>query len=157
MRQNHVLGEFGTPKSKRSTRSVPMADEVAGELERLFQQAARQADDDLVFADPITGGPLSKAADNRRFRKALKAARLDPARRIHDLRHTFGTRCAAAGVRSRPYGWCRSGSDGTCLKEVPATAALMIVGVLTLRRKEAGDGRSGQDDDRGGRQEGAAR
>jgi integrase len=54
-----------------------------------------------VFADPHTGGPLSKAGDNRRFRKALKAARLDTARHIHDLRHTFGTRCAAAGVPMR--------------------------------------------------------
>ena len=32
VRQNYVLGEFGTPKSRRSTRSVPMADEVAGSL-----------------------------------------------------------------------------------------------------------------------------
>ncbi len=33
--------------------------------------------------------------------KALKAARLDESHRIHDLRHTFGTRCAAAGVSMR--------------------------------------------------------
>ena len=57
---------------------------------------------------------------------------------------------------SRPVAWCRWPSDGTW-GMVPATAALMIVGVLTLRRKEAGGGRSGQDDDRGGRQAGAAR
>lgn len=37
VRQNYVLGEFGTPKSRRSTRSVPMADAVAGELERLYR------------------------------------------------------------------------------------------------------------------------
>ena len=37
VRQNYVLGEFGTPKSRRSTRSVPLADVVAGELDRLFQ------------------------------------------------------------------------------------------------------------------------
>jgi hypothetical protein len=30
-----VLGENGTPKSKRSTRSVPMAAEVGGELDWL--------------------------------------------------------------------------------------------------------------------------
>ena len=28
VRQNYVLGEYGTPKSRRSTRSVPMAAEV---------------------------------------------------------------------------------------------------------------------------------
>jgi integrase len=49
----------------------------------------------------VTAGALSKAANNRRFRRALRAAHLDESRRIHDLRHTFGTRCAAAGVPMR--------------------------------------------------------
>jgi integrase len=101
VRQNYVLGEFGTPKSKRSTRSVPMADAVGGELERLFKASSRQGDDELVFADPHTGGPLDKAAILRRYRKALKAAKLDESHRFHDLRHTFGTRMAAAGVSMR--------------------------------------------------------
>ena len=78
-----------------------MADAVAGELDRLYQASTRQADDDLVFADPRTGGPLSKPAILRRYRRALKAARLDETRRFHDLRHTFGTRMAAAGVPMR--------------------------------------------------------
>lgn len=101
VRQNYVLGEFGTPKSRRSTRSVPMADQVAGELDRLFQSSRHQADDDLAFADPFTAGPLAKAAILRRYRRALKAARLDPAHTFHHLRHTFGTRMAAAGVPMR--------------------------------------------------------
>ena len=33
VRRNFVRGEFGTPKSKRSSRSVPLADRVAGELD----------------------------------------------------------------------------------------------------------------------------
>jgi integrase len=57
VRQNYVMGEFGTPKSRRSTRSVPMADEVGGALERLFKASRWQADDDLVFAHPATGRP----------------------------------------------------------------------------------------------------
>jgi integrase len=101
VRQNYVLGEFGTPKSKRSTRSVPLADAVGGELERLFKASGRQGDDDLVFADPHTSGPLDKAAILRRYRKVLRAAKLDESRRFHDLRHTFGTRMAAAGVSMR--------------------------------------------------------
>jgi integrase len=102
VRQNFVLGEFGTPKSRRSTRSVPMADTVGGELDRLFKASSRQDDDDLVFADdPRTGGPLDKSAILRRYRKALKAARLDESHRFHDLRHTFGTAMAAAGVPMR--------------------------------------------------------
>ena len=35
------------------------------------------------------------------MRKALKAAKLDESHRFHDLRHTFGTRMAAAGVPMR--------------------------------------------------------
>jgi integrase len=106
VRQNYVLGEFGTPKSKRSTRSVPMADPVAAELERLYQATEARTgspprDDELVFADPLTGGPLNKKMVLQRFRAALEAARLDPARRFHDLRHTFGTQMAAAGVAMR--------------------------------------------------------
>ena len=101
MRSNYVLGEFGTPKSKRSTRSVPMADEVAGELERYFQVSGEPADDALVLPDPHTGEPLDKAAVLRRMRKALGAAGLDTAHRFHDLRHTFGTAMAAAGVPMR--------------------------------------------------------
>ena len=103
VRQNWVLGEFGTPKSKRSTRSVPMADEVGGELERLFKQSRWQGDDDLVFAHPVTGEPLYKPGILRRMRKALRAAKLDESHRFHDLRHTFGTRMAAAGVPMRTF------------------------------------------------------
>ena len=101
VRQNYVRGEFGTPKSKRSTRSVPMADEVAGELERLFQSSRCQADDDLVFAHPVTGDVLPKANVTRRMRAALKAAGLSEEHTFHHLRHTFGTAMAAAGVPLR--------------------------------------------------------
>ena len=101
VRQNYVRGEFGTPKSRRSIRSVPMADEVGVELERLFQRSRHQHDGDLVFAHPATGGPLHKPGVLRRMRRALKAAGLDETHRFHDLRHTFGTRMAAAGVPMR--------------------------------------------------------
>jgi integrase len=101
VRQNYVRGAFGTPKSKRSTRSVPMVDEVAGVLERLFQSTAWQDDDDLVFAHPATGSVLPKANVTRRTRAAMKSAGLSPAHRFHDLRHTFGTTMAAGGVPLR--------------------------------------------------------
>jgi hypothetical protein len=39
----------------------------------------------LVFSDPITGGPMNKAAILRRFRAALKAARLDETHTFHHL------------------------------------------------------------------------
>jgi integrase len=54
-----------------------------------------------VFGHPATGGPLHKPGASQRMQKALKAAGLDRAHRFHDLRHTFGTRMAAAGVPTR--------------------------------------------------------
>lgn len=102
VRRNYVKGEWGTPKSKRSERSVPLADVVAGELDRLFQASRTQGDDDLVFGHPVrVGQPLERAGVLRRFRHALKAAGLDETHVFHDLRHTFGTRMAASGVPMR--------------------------------------------------------
>ena len=99
-RQNYVRGHWGTPKSRRGSRAVPMVDRVAGELERHFQRSAYQGDDDLVFCNPHTGRVLDHSALSRRFKKALRAAALREVR-FNDLRHTFGTRMAAAGVPMR--------------------------------------------------------
>lgn len=78
-----------------------MADRVAGELDRLYKASGQPTEDDLVFADVHNGGPLSKPAILRRFRKALAVAGLDETRRFHDLRHTFGTAMAATGLPMR--------------------------------------------------------
>lgn len=99
VRRNYVLGEFDTPKSRRSSRAVPMTLEVAQALATWVPVDATE--DDLVFADPVMGGPLSNAAILRRMRHALKAAGLPRERVFHDLRHTFGTSCAAGGVPMR--------------------------------------------------------
>jgi len=100
VRRSFVRGEFGTPKSRRSSRSVPLADEVAGELERHFQRSAYQGDGDLVFCHPQTGQPLDRSRLLKRFKAAGKLAGLKHVR-FHDLRHTFGTRMAGAGVPLR--------------------------------------------------------
>jgi integrase len=98
--RNHVLGQFDTPKSRRSARSVPLSSHLAQEL-RGWQQATRWKDPDaLVFAEPASGDVLRRGALMRRYRRALKAAKIDP-HRFHDLRHTFGTAMAAAGVPMR--------------------------------------------------------
>jgi integrase len=98
--RNHVLGQFDTPKSRRSARSVPLSSQLARELRR-WQQATRwRAPDALVFAEPVSGDVLRRGALMRRYRRALKAAKIDP-HRFHDLRHTFGTAMAAAGVPMR--------------------------------------------------------
>ncbi len=92
---------FTTPKSRRSERAIPMPDEVAGRLDRLYQQSEHQADTDLVFADPITGEPLGHRRMYERLRAALKAAALDETFGFHSLRHSYGTALAAQGVPMR--------------------------------------------------------
>jgi integrase len=101
VRRSHVLGEFNTPKSRRGSRSVPMNQRVAGELDQWQQRTRWGGDGDLVFAEPATGDVLARGALMRRYRRALKAARLEEAHRFHDLRHTFGTAMAAGGVPMR--------------------------------------------------------
>jgi integrase len=100
VRQNYVRGHWGTPKSRRGSRSVPMADRVARALEGHFQRSAYQCDDDLVFCHPQTGRVLDHSALNRRYKKALRTAAVREVR-FNDLRHTFGTRMAGAGVPLR--------------------------------------------------------
>ena len=78
-----------------------MADAVGAALDRHFKASRWQGDDDLVFAHPVTGEPLSKHQNLRRFRAALRAAGLDDSHVFHHLRHTFGTQMAAVGTPMR--------------------------------------------------------
>jgi len=71
-----------------------------GELDLLFQAAAYDADSDLVFAHPHTGKPIDPSKLLKRYTAALRRAGVRDVR-FHDLRHTFGTRMAAAGVPMR--------------------------------------------------------
>jgi integrase len=77
-----------------------MVDRVAGELERHFQRSAFQGDEELVFPHPHTGQVLDHSALVRRYKRALRAAGVREVR-FNDLRHTFGTRMAAAGIPLR--------------------------------------------------------
>jgi integrase len=92
--------QFGRPKSKRSSRSVPMHDRVGAELERHFQRSHYTADDDLALCHPHTGGPLDHSRVLKRFKAALRTAAIRPIL-FHDLRHTVGTQMAAAGIPMR--------------------------------------------------------
>jgi integrase len=53
-----------------------------------------------VFAHPVTGKPIDRSKLLKRFKAALRRAAVRPVR-FHDLRHTFGTRMAGAGVPMR--------------------------------------------------------
>jgi integrase len=100
VRFSRSRGRLGPTKSKRSSRAVPLAFALAGELERHYQRTPFKADEDLVFAHPHTGGPYDRSRLLKRFKAALRRAAVREVR-FHDLRHTFGTRMAAAGVPMR--------------------------------------------------------
>jgi integrase len=90
----------GTPKTEGSERRVPLPDEVAGALDRLYRAHGEPPVDRLVFPSSRDGGPLGESTIARQLAAALKAAKL-PHHTFHDFRHTFGTSMAAAGVPMR--------------------------------------------------------
>ncbi|MGZ4235303.1 MAG: tyrosine-type recombinase/integrase, partial [Solirubrobacteraceae bacterium] len=100
VRRNYVRGEFGTPKSRRGSRSIPLADRLGGELDMLHRRSRWARDEDLVFANPVTGRPMNGCTLLKSYQRALERASVRELR-FHDLRHTFGTRMAAAGVPMR--------------------------------------------------------
>jgi len=95
-----VAGQFGSPKSKRSSRAVPLADALGRDLELHFRASRYQADDDLVCCNPQLGSPLDRSRVLKRFKAAAHRAGVGPVR-FHDPRHTFGTHMAAQGVAMR--------------------------------------------------------
>jgi integrase len=97
--ESYVRGDFDSPKSHRG-RSVPMGDRLAGELERHFQATRWRAEDDLVFAHPVTAHVLDASKLRKRWYEALERAEI-PRITFHGLRHTFGTQMAAAGAPIR--------------------------------------------------------
>jgi integrase len=105
VRRNYTRGHWGTPKSRRSSRAVPMISRTAGALDRLFTSSQHQADDDVVFGHPELGSVLDVSKLRNRFKATLSSAGVRPLR-FHDLRHTFGTRPRRQGCRSAR---CRSG------------------------------------------------
>jgi len=97
------LGE-DAPKSGK-TRTVPLSDQAAVVLDRLSRRERFTRGSDLVFAS-ARGEHIDASALRRRYvtardlmiAEAAQAGDVLPAARFHDLRHTFGTRLAAAGV-----------------------------------------------------------
>lgn len=100
VRRNYTRGHWSTPKSRSGERSVPLSSKVEAELRAHLRRSRFAGEDDLVFANPLSGEVLPHGPLVRRFKKALKAAGVRQVR-FHDLRHTFGTRIAAAGVPMR--------------------------------------------------------
>ncbi len=100
VRRNYTRGHWSTPKSRSGERAVPLSGRVESELRAHLGRSRFCGEDDLVFANPLNGEVLPHGPLVRRLKKALKAAGVRTIR-FHDLRHTFGTRIAAAGVPMR--------------------------------------------------------
>jgi integrase len=100
VRRTYSRGEFGTPKSRRSNRAVPLAERVAESLRARCAASLFTDRSDLVFAHPESGQVLDPSRVRKRFQAAARRAGLRPVR-FHDLRHSFATRLAAAGAPMR--------------------------------------------------------
>ena len=100
VRRSFTRGKFGTPKSRRSSRAVPIAHRLKAALSAHFWTSEYPASDDLVFAHPRTGGPYDPSRMRKRFYGAVDRADVERVR-FRDLRHTFGTRMAAVGTPLR--------------------------------------------------------
>ena len=85
-----------TSTKARRVRQVPMPDQAAAALDRLSRRENFTGPGELVFCGPL-GRTLDPSALRRRYRRAQAAAGLAPLR-WHDLRHSYGSLLASAGV-----------------------------------------------------------
>ena len=97
VRRNFTRGQFGTPKSRRSSRAVPLAARLADELKAHYETTPSTGDADLVFAHPETRR-RPRPVEAPQAVPRLRPARRRPAGPLPRLRHTFGTQMAAAGA-----------------------------------------------------------
>lgn len=97
--QSRTMGVTGTPKSGVG-RGVPMPAEVAQALAAISRRKVLTGRRDLVFLGRGAGN-LDLDALRERFNVAQHVAGVDPWRELRQLRNTFGTVCAAAGVPLR--------------------------------------------------------
>ncbi|HEX4188222.1 MAG TPA: tyrosine-type recombinase/integrase [Solirubrobacteraceae bacterium] len=88
-------GEMSSTKSGR-IRQVPLPDQLAAVLISQRDREDFTSDDDLVFCNHL-GRPVDGSALRRRYKAGRDAAGLRELR-FHDLRHTYGSNLAAAGV-----------------------------------------------------------
>lgn len=88
-------GVESSTKSGR-IRRVPLPDQLAVALDRLSRRGDYTSDGDLVFCNAL-GRTLDGSALRRRYKAARDAVGLRELR-FHDLRHTYGSNLAAAGV-----------------------------------------------------------
>ena len=84
-----------TTKSGR-VRRVPLPAQASDALQRLANRSDFTAPAEFVFVDAL-GRPLNPVTVRKRFKQARDAVGARPLR-FHDLRHTYGSLLAAAGI-----------------------------------------------------------
>jgi integrase len=84
-----------TTKSGR-VRRVPLPAQASEALQRMASRPDFTAPAEFVFVDAL-GRPLNSVTVRKRFKQARDAAGARPLR-FHDLRHTYGSLLAAAGI-----------------------------------------------------------
>jgi integrase len=89
------LGIESSPKSGR-VRRVPLPAQAAAALKRLKRRRDFTSQADRVFCNAL-GRTLDGSAVRKRFKRARDSAKLRPLR-FHDLRRTYGSLLAAAGI-----------------------------------------------------------
>ena len=94
---------FGSPKSEKSARTVPMPQFVADAI--LAHRDAtlgnlRRSDhaDQIIFRSPRNGGLLSRSYHHRRYWHPYRSAADLPTFRYHHLRHVYATHVLMAGI-----------------------------------------------------------
>ncbi len=113
-----------TTKSGR-VRRVPLPDQASAALTRLRWRADFIAPNEFVFAHPGLGRALKPETVRKRFKQARDVVGARPLR-FHDLRHTYGSLLAAAGV------------DLVTIKEMMGHSALSTTGRY-LHARPAGE------------------
>ena len=143
VRRSYSRGQWTTPKSRRSSRAVPMADRVAAELERHFSRSAYTHDDELVFCHPETGAAVRREQEPRAVQAGARAggaAATSLPRPAPHLRHPNGRGRGAATDTPGLDGPPRLQDDGDLRRLRARSDAGRAVGTARIRRRT--DGRS---------------
>ncbi len=142
VRRSYSRGQWTTPKSRRSSRAVPMADRVAGELERHFKRSAYTTTTSSSSAIP-NGTAVRREQESRSVQAGARAggpAATSFPRSAPHLRHPNGRGRGAATDAPRLDGPPRLQDHGDLRRLRARSDAGRAVGTACIRRRT--DGRS---------------
>ena len=94
VRRSYSRGQYTTPKSRRSSRAVPMADRVAARARASLPALRVPHDDELVFCHPHIGPAVRRQQESRAVQARARSARA--------CDRCASTTCATPTARSWP-------------------------------------------------------